>query len=95
MRIAEKQDRTFLLKASVSIVDDAFAGRKANLIKILTTVNARSVTVVFYLKYLEAFQLKFVVELRNHAFCLHAAKIRNSNLLNLFFYSKNSVLNPT
>ena len=51
----QKQDGAIHLKAPVGVVDDAFAGGKANFIKILPAVGAHGVTVGFNLKHIKTF----------------------------------------
>lgn len=62
MRVTEEQYGPFRLKTPVGIMNDTSAGGKANLVKILTAVNPRSVPVSIELKNIKAFQLQFAVK---------------------------------
>lgn len=78
MRVAEKQYGTIGLKTPIGIMDLAFTGCKANFVKILAAVHARSSAVLLDLKHIEPFQLQLAVELGywslSHIF--HFTKLR-------------------
>lgn len=57
MRVAEKQDRSFLLKAFVCIVDLAPACSQADLIKIFPAIDTCGITILLNLESSESFQL--------------------------------------
>ena len=80
MRIAEKQNSAFLLKTSVSIMDFTFSCGQTYFIEILSAVSLCGTAVSFYLEYIKAFQLQFLVELRNlaHVVVFHETKLRKS-----------------
>jgi hypothetical protein len=50
MRVAKKQNSTLGFKTPVSIVNDAFPGREANFIKVLSAINSCDITIAFYLE---------------------------------------------
>jgi hypothetical protein len=83
MWIAEKQHGAFCFKAPVGIMDDAFTRTQANFIEVFPAIKARDLAIVFYLEYIKAFQLKFIIERRNraHLFAFHETKLRNSKPL--------------
>ena len=82
MRVAEEQDGALLLKTPIRIMDPAFTGRQADLVKILPAVNAGGMVVLLYLEYLEPFELELAVEYGDGllGLCSHRAKLRNSNI---------------
>ena len=84
MRVAEKQNGAFVLKTPVGVMDYTFAGCQADLVKILPAVNACCITVAFYLEYIKAFKLQFIIESRSrtHILILHLTKLRKSNQTN-------------
>ncbi len=57
MWIAKKQNGAVHLKAIVGIVNDAFTCRKANFIKILSTVNTCGIPITFYLEHIKSLKL--------------------------------------
>lgn len=54
MGITKKQHRAISFKAPIGIMYDAFAGSQANLIKVLSTIDACGICITFYLEYIKS-----------------------------------------
>jgi len=82
MRIAEEQYSSFHLKAAVCVMNIAFAGSQANLIKIFPAIDLSGIGVTFNLPHIKASQLKLVIKILQGSFklCIHTSKLRNSTL---------------